>query len=161
MFKIRTDYRMQVAKRIAIEEVVRKDRVVYMIRQLSVFVENRPGSFRQVTELLRQHRIETEAFCSVDSPEFGILRLIVDQPAEAERVLAAQGLLVKNYDVIEVAVEDMESLDALLLACTESNVNINYMYSSFGGEHGQAVIFHCEYLEETESMLRAKGFVCR
>ena len=75
-------------------------------------------------------------------------------------MLAAQGLLVKNYDVIEVAVEDMESLDALLLACTESNVNINYMYSSFGGEHGQAVIFHCEYLEETESMLRAKGFVC-
>ena len=59
MFKIRTDYRMQVAKRIAnirltiIEEVVRKDRVIYMIRQLSVFVENRPGSFRQVTELLR------------------------------------------------------------------------------------------------------------
>ena len=117
-----------------------------MIRQLSVFVENRPGSFRQVTELLRQHRIETEAFCSVDSPEFGILRLIVDQPAEAEHVLAAQGLLIKNYDVIEVA---------------ESNVNINYMYSSFGGEHGQSVIFHCEYLEETESMLRAKGFVCR
>ena len=71
-----------------------------MIRQLSVFVENRPGSFRQVTELLRQHRIETEAFCSVDSPEFGILRLIVDQPAEAEHVLAAQGLLIKNYDVI-------------------------------------------------------------
>lgn len=104
-----------------------------MIRQLSVFVENRPGSFRQVTELLRQHRIETEAFCSVDSPEFGILRLIVDQPEEAEHVLAAQGLLIKNYDVIEVAVEDMESLDALLLACTESNVNINYMYSSFGG----------------------------
>ena len=88
-------------------------------------------------------------------------RLIVDQPAEAEHVLAAQGLLIKNYDVIEVAVEDMESLDALLLACTESNVNINYMYSSFGGEHGQSVIFHCEYLEETESMLRAKGFVCR
>ena len=51
-----------------------------MIRQLSVFVENRPGSFRKVTELLRQHQIETEAFCSVDSPEFGILRLIVDQP---------------------------------------------------------------------------------
>ena len=133
-----------------------------MIRQLSVFVENRPGSFRQVTELLRQHRIETEAFfVPLIPPEFGILRLIVDQPAEAERVLAAQGLLVKNYDVIEVAVEDMESLDALLLACTESNVNINYMYSSFGGEHGQSVIFHCEYLEETESMLRAKGFVCR
>ena len=116
-----------------------------------------------MTELLRQHRIrEAEGFCSVDSPEFGILETdSVDQPAEAEHVLAAQGLLIKNYDVIEVAVEDMESLDALLLACTESNVNINYMYSSFGGEHGQSVIFHCEYLEETESMLRAKGFVCR
>ena len=132
-----------------------------MIRQLSVFVENRPGSFRQVTELLRQHQIETEAFCSVDSPEFGILRLIVDQPEEAEHVLTAQGLLVKNYDVIEVAAKDMETLDALLLACAESNVNINYMYSSFGGEQGQAVILHCEYLEETESMMKAKGFVCR
>ena len=76
-------------------------------------------------------------------------------------MLTAQGLLVKNYDVIEVAAKDMETLDALLLACAESNVNINYMYSSFGGVQGQAVIFHCEYLEETESMLRAKGFVCR
>lgn len=132
-----------------------------MIRQLSVFVENRPGSFRQVTELLRQHQIETEAFCSVDSPEFGILRLIVDQPEQAEAVLTAQGLLVKNYDVIEVAARDMETLDALLAACAGSNVNINYMYSSFGGAQGQAVIFHCEYLEETESMLRDKGFACR
>lgn len=132
-----------------------------MIRQLSVFVENRPGSFRQVTELLRQHQIETEAFCSVDSPEFGILRLIVDQPEQAESVLTAQGMPVKNYDVIEVSVKDIKTLDALLFACSESNVNINYMYSSFGGVQGQAVIFHCEYLEETESMLRAKGFVCR
>ena len=95
MFKIRTDYRMQAAKLGPVSRAAgmdceypidhyrrgsQKGQVVYMIRQLSVFVENRPGSFRQVTELLRQHRIETEAFCSVDSPEFGILRLIVDQP---------------------------------------------------------------------------------
>lgn len=132
-----------------------------MIRQLSVFVENRPGSFRQVTGLLDAQHIETEAFCSVDSPEFGILRLIVDRPEEAEKLLTEHGLMVKNYDVIEVATADAQTLDALLSACQESNVNINYMYSSFGGERGQAVIFHCEYLEETESMLKAKGFICR
>lgn len=132
-----------------------------MIRQLSVFVENKPGSFRQVTTALHEMGAKIYAFCSVDSPEFGILRVIVDQPEEAERALVQQGFMVKNYDVIAVKVQEQQTINQLLDACCESNISINYTYSSFGSIEGSsAMVFHCEYLEETESMLKGKGFEC-
>lgn len=132
-----------------------------MIRQLSVFVENKPGSFRQVMAELHREKIEVYAFCSVDSPEFGILRLIVGQPQRAEELLVAAGFMVKNYDVIAVKTDRERTMEDLLGACHESNISINYMYSSFGsGDGNPTAVFHCEYVEETESMLRARGFVC-
>ena len=51
-----------------------------MIKQLSVFVENRPGSLMQVTSALTEAHINIRAIASFDTPEFGILRLVVDKP---------------------------------------------------------------------------------
>ena len=55
-----------------------------MIKQLSVFVENRPGSLMQVTSALTEAHINIRAVASFDTPEFGILRMVVDQPSEAK-----------------------------------------------------------------------------
>lgn len=132
-----------------------------MIRQLSVFVENKPGSFRNVNEVLCQAGIRVQAFCSVDSPEFGILRVIADRPEDAERLLREAGFMVKSYDVIAVQTEGADSIFQLFAACSESNLSINYTYSAFCDADGVPVtVFHCEYLEETESLLRTRGFVC-
>ena len=54
-----------------------------MVRQISVFVENMPGSLMKVTQALQDGGINIRAVSSFDAPEFGILRLIVDRPAEA------------------------------------------------------------------------------
>ena len=51
-----------------------------MIRQLSVFVENKPGSLMDVTSRLTEAHVNIRAVASFDTPEFGILRLVVDQP---------------------------------------------------------------------------------
>lgn len=132
-----------------------------MIRQLSVFVENKPGSFLRVTKALHEQNIAIQGFCSVDSPEFGILRIIVDRPVEAQRLLDEEGFMAKCYDVIAVEINDQETLDRLLKACCESNISINYMYSAFGdGCSHSAAILYSEYLDETEEMLRGKGFIC-
>ena len=56
-----------------------------MIRQLSVFVENRPGSLMEITSLLTEVHVNIRAVATFDTPEFGILRLVVDKPAEADR----------------------------------------------------------------------------
>ena len=54
-----------------------------MIKQLSVFVENKPGSLMEVTSTLTEAHINIRAVASLDTPEFGLLRLVVDKPAEA------------------------------------------------------------------------------
>lgn len=132
-----------------------------MIRQLSVFVENRPGSFLRVTRALHERDIAIQGFCSVDSPEFGILRIIVDRPEEAQQLLDEEGFMAKCYDVIAVEVGAQETLGGLLKACCESNISVNYMYSAFGdGCSHSAAILYSEYLDETEEMLRGKGFIC-
>ncbi len=132
-----------------------------MLTQLSVFVENKPGSFRHVTEVLHANAICVQAFCSVDSPEFGILRLVVDQPEAAKACLEKEGFMTKDYDVLAVELSEQKPLPALLAACCESNINILYMYSAYGDNGGRtAVIFYAEYLDETEAMLKGKGFDC-
>lgn len=132
-----------------------------MIKQLSVFVENKPGSFLKVTKVLQEKGIALHGFCSVDSPEFGILRIIADRPDEAQQLLKEAGFMAKCYDVIAVETESQETLNGLLDACCESNISINYMYSAFGnGCGGSAAIVYSECLDETEAMLKSKGFRC-
>ena len=132
-----------------------------MIRQLSVFVENKPGSFLKVTQVLHEQKIVIQGFCSVDSPEFGILRIIAERPEEAQQQPDRAGFMTKCYDVIAVEIDTQETLDQILSACCESNVSINYMYSAFGGAccHSAAILYS-EYLDETEEMLKRKGFTC-
>ena len=66
-----------------------------MIRQLSVFVENKPGSLMEVTSRLNEAHVNIRAVASFDTPEFGILRLVVDQPEEAKAYLTSKGFVVR------------------------------------------------------------------
>ena len=77
-----------------------------MLKQLSVFVENKPGSLMEVTSRLTEAHVNIRAVASFDTPEFGILRLIVDKPAEAKGYLTERGFVVRVSDVIGVELED-------------------------------------------------------
>ena len=69
--------------------------------------------------------------------------------------------MAKCYDVIAVEIGGQDTIDALLKACCESNISVNYMYSAFGDGCSHSVaILYSEYLDETEEMLRGKGFNC-
>lgn len=133
-----------------------------MIEQLAIFVENRPGSLRRVTRILDENKIKICGISSVDTPEFGILRLIVDNPKDARVHLEEAGFAVKVSDVIAVDTEEEQSpLDRLLTVCHESNINVGYIYSAFGKGSGHAAFILCaDDLEETESLLQARGFCC-
>ena len=133
-----------------------------MLKQVAVFVENQPGSLRKVTTELHKEGISIYAFTSYDTPEFGILRMVVDNPLKAKEFLTAKGFVNKICDVIAIQLNDEKgAMDSVLSSLMDSNVNINYIYSSFGYEDQlSAVIVHTNDIFEAENILKNKGFAC-
>lgn len=132
-----------------------------MIKQLAIFIENQEGSFRRVTALLHEQNMNIYGFSTIDTPEFGILRMITDDPERSQEVLSQNGFVTRICEVIAAQIGDQLKMDQLLTVIHEGNVNINYMYSSFGQASGSPVIIlHAADLEETEQLLKSKGFCC-
>ena len=101
-----------------------------MIRQLSVFVENKPGSLMEVTSRLNEAHVNIRAVASFDTPEFGILRLVVDQPEKAKAYLTSKGFVVRIHQVIGAELEDKKgNLNHMLEILAGSGISINYIYS--------------------------------
>lgn len=101
-----------------------------MIKQLSVFVENRTGSLMDVTTALTEAHINIRAVSSSDTPEFAILRLIVDKAEEAKDYLVSKGFIVRVSEVIGVELEDKKgNLNHMLTTLAKGQIDINYIYS--------------------------------
>ena len=101
-----------------------------MIRQLSVLVENKPGSLMEVTSRLTEAYVNIRAVANFDAPDFGILRLVVDKPQEAKEYLTARGYVVSVHEVMGVELEDKKgNLNQMLSILAEGKLNINYIYS--------------------------------
>lgn len=127
----------------------------YMIRQLSVFVENKPGSLMDVTSKLSEAQINIRAVASFDTPEFGILRLVVDKPVEAKEYLTSKGFVVRINEVIGVELEDKKgNLNEMLSILADGTVNIHYIYS-FVIREGKApvLVFNTDDFEKATQIL--------
>ena len=130
-----------------------------MLKQISVFVENVAGSLMKVTKELVAEGINLRAISSFDTPEFGILRLIVDRPEETAHLLKDKGFFVQTKDVIAVEIEDRSgSLNQMLEVLAEGNISINYIYSFVIREdQAPVMVFQTEYLEEAVQILKNHG----
>lgn len=127
-----------------------------MIRQLSVLVENKPGSLMEVTSRLTEARVNIRAVASFDTPEFGILRLVVDKPAEAKEYLTTRGYVVSVHEVMGVELEDKKgNLNQMLAILAEGELNINYIYS-FVIRDGRApvMVFNTDDYERAAKILK-------
>lgn len=126
-----------------------------MIKQLSVFVENKPGSLMQVTSALTDAHINIRAIASFDTPEFGILRLVVDKPAEAKAYLTGKGFVVRIHDVIGVELKDEKgNLNRMLSILADGEININYIYSFVIRENRAPVmVFNTDDYEKAAKVL--------
>ena len=129
------------------------------LKQISVFVENVAGSLMKVTKELVAEGINLRAISSFDTPEFGILRLIVDRPEETAQLLKDKGFFVQTKDVIAVEIEDRSgSLNQMLEVLAEGNISINYIYSFVIREdQAPVMVFQTEYLEEAVQILKNHG----
>lgn len=100
------------------------------IRQLSVFLENRHGTLVEVTELLARENIDIRAMALADTQDFGILRLIVNDPDAAKAALAKIGFVASINEVTAVAIDDNPgALSEVIRVMAENQINIEYMYA--------------------------------
>ena len=129
------------------------------IKQLSVFLENRPGKLFEMTALLAEKQIDMRALSIAETTDFGIARIIVDDPYQAAQVLREGQFIAQFSDVLAFAVPDEPGgLHNLLSEFNAAGVNIEYMYAFLGAEKGRAyMIFRVTDTEAAEKALVARG----
>lgn len=113
------------------------------IKQLSVFLENKPGHLGRLCEILSQAHINVLNMTLADTKDFGILRMIVREWEEAYAILSEKGFAVKILDVLAVEVPDEPGgLQKVLMILQSADLDIDYMYAFPGylSEKKQAVI---------------------
>ncbi len=109
-----------------------------MIKQLSIFIQNKPGHLAEITELLAENDIDIRAIDVTEGNEFGILRLVTDHPYRAEHVLRDSDYLVNLSDVLAIEPEDKPgSLAGIFRRLKQENIDIRYIYSIIRPIHGQ------------------------
>lgn len=130
-----------------------------IIQQLSLFIENRAGQLRAPVKVLADAGINIRTLALADTEQFGIMRLIVDDPERARRLLEAAGCVVKVTEVIALEVPDHPGgLDGVLAAVEDAGLNIEYMYAfTFGRADRAVLVFRFDDAEAAISRLRERG----
>ncbi len=100
------------------------------INQISVFLENKPGQLAEFTRLLEKNQIDMRALSIAETQDFGILRLIVDDPYKTVNVVKEAGYICSITPVLAVELSDKPgSLVKILTALEEGGVNVEYTYA--------------------------------
>lgn len=131
-----------------------------LIKQLSVFLENKQGRLYAAIDVLGKNNIDISALSLADTSEFGILRLLVDRPEVAQKALTEAGIVVKITNVVAVAMDDVPGGTTGILNLLDGNgTNIEYMYACVGKVTGKALmVIRTDDVERTEKLLHDSGY---
>ncbi len=111
------------------------------MKQLTVFIENRMGRLEEVTEILSKNNINIICISLADTSEYGMLRMIVSQPAAACEALSSSGFSALLTDVTAVKLpHHFGSLKKLSGLLSENSIDISYMYALTSGDDAAIVI---------------------
>ncbi|MBQ2767770.1 MAG: ACT domain-containing protein [Clostridia bacterium] len=130
------------------------------IKQLTVFLPNRKGTIVSVTDILARNNVNLRALSIAETEEFGILRLIVNDTAAAEKILQEQHYLIKSVDVVGVKIGDAPGkLTAALDVLDKADINVEYLYAFMARTEKHAyVVLRVENNAAAEAALTAAGF---
>ena len=128
--------------------------------QISVFLENKAGRLAEVTRTLAGASINIRALSLADTSDFGILRLIVNDNAKAEKALKDAGFTVRTTRVVAVEVSDKPGgLMSILEFLDSRKINVEYMYAFVRQKEDNAVmIFRFDDTDSALEALTEKGF---
>jgi hypothetical protein len=114
-----------------------------MAHQLTVFLENRPGRMKSISDVLLENRLNIWAFTIQDRGEFGLMKFIVDKPEKAQLILADRGFACVLKDVLAVKAENDQpgNLDLLTTVLLDKGVNIKDAYGFVSPKDRQGICF--------------------
>ena len=128
------------------------------IKQLSVFVENKEGKLREITDILAKAGIDIRALSIADTSEFGILRLIVRDPHKAMALLDKNGFVATIKDVVGVEINDRPGgLAEIVRLYAERDINMEYMYAFLTRTENKAyLVVRVDDASEVENLLESE-----
>ncbi len=132
------------------------------ITQVSVFLDNRPGSLFEAMSQLDKNQIKIFALSIAEAGEFGIVRLITEEPDKARSILSDAGFNLatskKNTEVSAIFSSSHDRLSAITKLLGDSSINIEYAYSSAVHVGGKvALILRASDAEAAENLFKSKG----
>ena len=130
------------------------------IRQISIFLENRPGQLSAICRDLADAGINIATLSLADTADFGIVRMIVDDHEKAKSVLAEKGHVVNVREVIAVCVPDRPGgMAEVMQVLDKAGVNIEYSYA-FAFHRGEkaVLVFRFSDNAKAERALKASGY---
>ena len=128
----------------------------YFVKQLTVFLENKPGELASFTRILSDKKVNIKSLILVESTDFGLARAIVDNPQKAKAVLESAGLSARFNDVIAVKIKDeIGSFNRIVSILSDNSVNILYTYSFYESDSGIFIFSVDELKKGIEALLQA------
>ena len=131
-----------------------------IIKQISAFVENRPGRLAEIAAILADGGINIRALSVADTSNFGILRIIADDPYKAERLLRDNKVTVSVTSVISVCISDRPGgLAEVLKLLSDAGIQVEYMYAFISKNDDEAsVVMRIEDEFTALNLLKENGF---
>ena len=125
------------------------------IRQLSIFLQNRMGSLSKPLEVLSDADVNIRAMCMADTSEFGILRLVVDNPEKGKEALEENNFLVKITDIVGVEMNDAPGgLTSVLKIVKDNDIDLEYLYAFTHDKAGKAILLiHADNIDHLINIL--------
>lgn len=129
------------------------------IKQISIFIENKPEALAKLTGVLAENKINLKALSLADTSDFGIARIIVDNPDSVAKILSEKDYLVKTNGVIAAEITDEAgSLNSILTILSENGRNVEYMYGFTGHKTNTAcMIIRTTDIPATEKIFEGKN----
>ena len=131
-----------------------------IIKQISIFIENRQGRLAEVTDILGKNDVNIRALSIADTTDFGILRIIVDDPDRVIDILKENNITASTTSVLSVIVDDRPGgLAAVLRILADHGITVEYMYAYISRTEDKAfVVMRTEKEEEAEAILSGSGY---
>ncbi len=128
------------------------------VKQISVFIENKKGKLAEATRYIAEHDVNLRALSIADTQDFGILRIICENPDKANEVLQAGGYITTMTDVLAAAISDTPgSLATILEVLSEANIAVEYTYAFLSAKAGAYMIFRVDDNQSAAAALAGAG----
>ena len=111
------------------------------IKQISIFVENKPGRLAKITSILAENSVDIRALSIADTTDYGILRLIVNDPEKAEKILKQEKITVSITNVLGIGIEDVPGgFSFAIKTLADSGISVEYAYAFITPDAGKAYV---------------------